>query len=132
MVGWKETFEVLPAILVVGVSFALTQFFWSNYVDSNLVDIMGGVVSIIAVVRFFASGSRRKSGALTTTKRKPSAAARRSDHRSVRRRMEAGGVRRIRQAAVLLGRASFASLDAFRHPVAVRASLGTAHRSSWR
>lgn len=52
MVSWQETFEVLPAILVVGVSFALTQFFWSNYVDSNLVDIMGGVVSIIAVVTF--------------------------------------------------------------------------------
>ena len=51
-VGWKDTFEVLPAILVVGFSFALTQFFWSNYVDSNLVDIMGGVVSIVAVVTF--------------------------------------------------------------------------------
>ena len=52
MVGWQETFEVFPAILVVGFSFALTQFFWSNYVDSNLVDIMGGVISIIAVVVF--------------------------------------------------------------------------------
>jgi lactate permease len=52
MVGWKETFEVLPPILVVGFSFSLTQFFWSNYVDSNLVDIMGGVISIIAVVTF--------------------------------------------------------------------------------
>jgi lactate permease len=52
MVNWKETFEVVPAILVVGISFALTQFFWSNYVDSNLVDIMGGVVSIIAVLVF--------------------------------------------------------------------------------
>ena len=52
MVGWQETFEVLPAILVVGFSFAFTQFFWSNYIDSNLVDIMGGVVSIIAVVVF--------------------------------------------------------------------------------
>jgi lactate permease len=52
MVGWQETFEVFPAILVVGFSFALTQFSWSNYVDSNLVDIMGGVVSIIAVVVF--------------------------------------------------------------------------------
>src|SRR5947199_3569636 len=52
MVSWKETFEVLPAILVVGISFALTQFFWSNYVDSNLVDIMAGVVSIIAVLIF--------------------------------------------------------------------------------
>jgi lactate permease len=52
MVGWQETFEVFPAILVVGFSFAITQFLWSNYVDSNLVDIMGGVVSIIATVAF--------------------------------------------------------------------------------
>jgi lactate permease len=52
MVSWRETFEVLPAILVVGVSFSLTQFFWSNYVDSNLVDIMGGVVSIVATLIF--------------------------------------------------------------------------------
>jgi lactate permease len=52
MVGWSETFEVLPAILVVGISFAITQFCWSNFVDSNLVDIMGGVVSIVATVAF--------------------------------------------------------------------------------
>jgi lactate permease len=52
MVSWKETFEVFPAILVVGSSFALTQFFWSNYIDSNLVDIMAGVVSIIAALIF--------------------------------------------------------------------------------
>jgi lactate permease len=52
MVSWRETFAVFPAILVVGLSFALTQFFWSNYVDGNLVDIMGGVVSIIAMLVF--------------------------------------------------------------------------------
>lgn len=52
MVGWNETLEVFPAILVVGSSFAATQFFWSNYVDSNLVDIMGGVVAIVALVFF--------------------------------------------------------------------------------
>jgi len=52
MVSWRETFEVFPAILVVGVSFALTQFFWSNYVDSSLVDIAGAVVSIISAVAF--------------------------------------------------------------------------------
>src|ERR1700736_3390418 len=39
MVSWSETFEVLPAILVVGGSFAATQWFWANYLDSNLVDI---------------------------------------------------------------------------------------------
>src|SRR5436853_3594394 len=52
MVGWRETFEVMPAILVVGVSFALTQFVWSNFVDSNLVDIAGGVVSLVATTVF--------------------------------------------------------------------------------
>jgi lactate permease len=52
MVGWAETFEVLPAILVVGASFSLTQYVWSNHVDSNLVDIAGGVVSIAATVIF--------------------------------------------------------------------------------
>src|ERR1700685_4460609 len=62
MVSWKETFEVLPAILVVGLSFALTQFFWSNYVDSNLVDIMGGVVSIVAVLIFLRFWKPKKIG----------------------------------------------------------------------
>ena len=52
MVSWEETFEVFPAILVVGCTFAATQFFWSNYVDSSLVDIMGGVISIGATVVF--------------------------------------------------------------------------------
>src|SRR2546429_212273 len=52
MVGWSETVEVLPAILVVGASFSLTQYFWSNHVDSNLVDIAGGVVSLAATVIF--------------------------------------------------------------------------------
>jgi len=52
MVSWAETLEVLPAILVVGISFALTQFFWSNHVDSNLVDIAAGVASMVATLLF--------------------------------------------------------------------------------
>ena len=52
MVGWAETLEVLPAILVVGVSFSLTQYLWSNHVDSNLVDIAGGVISLLVTVVF--------------------------------------------------------------------------------
>src|SRR5437588_1687335 len=52
MVSWRETFEVLPAILVVGLSFGATQFLWSNYFDSNLVDIAGGLVSMILLVIF--------------------------------------------------------------------------------
>src|SRR6202051_2713605 len=52
MVSWSETWEVFPAILVVGLSFGFTQFFWSNHVDSNLVDIVAGAVSIVATVAF--------------------------------------------------------------------------------
>ncbi|MBZ5657372.1 MAG: lactate permease LctP family transporter [Acidobacteriia bacterium] len=52
MVSWSETFEVLPAILVVGGSFAVTQWFWANHMDSNLVDIAAGVVSMIATLLF--------------------------------------------------------------------------------
>ncbi|MFY9532309.1 MAG: lactate permease LctP family transporter [Candidatus Acidiferrales bacterium] len=52
MVSWAETIEVLPAILVVGISFAGTQYFWSNHMDSNLVDIAAGVASMVATVLF--------------------------------------------------------------------------------
>jgi lactate permease len=52
MVSWAETLEVLPAILVVGISFAGTQYFWSNHMDSSLVDIAAGVASMVATVLF--------------------------------------------------------------------------------
>jgi lactate permease len=52
MVSWSETWEVAPAILVVGISFAGTQYFWANHMDSNLVDIAAGVVSLIATMIF--------------------------------------------------------------------------------
>ncbi len=52
MVNWEDTFEVFPAILVVGSSFAATQWFWSNHMDSNLVDIASGAVSMICTLVF--------------------------------------------------------------------------------
>ena len=52
MVGWAETFEVLPAILVVGISFASMQWFWANKMDSNLVDITAGLFSLVCTVVF--------------------------------------------------------------------------------
>jgi lactate permease len=52
MVSWKETVEVFPAILVVGGSFAVTQWFWANHMDSNLVDISAGVVSLVVTLLF--------------------------------------------------------------------------------
>ena len=52
MVSWKETIGVLPAILVVGGSFAATQWFWANHMDSNLVDISAGVISLMVMLLF--------------------------------------------------------------------------------
>src|SRR5438876_1492858 len=52
MVSWKETLQVFPAILVVGSSFAATQWFWANYMDSNLVDISAGVISLVVTLLF--------------------------------------------------------------------------------
>lgn len=52
MVPWKKTLEVWPAIFVCGVSFSVTQFLWSNFVDSNLVDIVSGVACLISMVVF--------------------------------------------------------------------------------
>src|SRR5258706_9009471 len=39
MVGWKKTVEVLPAVIVCGVSFAGVQFYVSNYMGPELTDI---------------------------------------------------------------------------------------------
>jgi lactate permease len=52
MVKWRETFEVLPAILVTGLTFGLTQFYWSNYRDSNLVDLVSSVLTLLVMVLF--------------------------------------------------------------------------------
>ena len=52
MVPWKETFEVLPAILVCGLSFAATQFFWGNFLNVGLVDIVAGAASLLVMVVF--------------------------------------------------------------------------------
>ena len=46
------TFEVWPALAVSGLSFALVQFYWSNYQESGLVDIIAAFVSLLAMVAF--------------------------------------------------------------------------------
>jgi len=52
MVGWKETWAVWPALAVSGLSFALTQFYWSNFQESGLVDVVAALVSMLAMVAF--------------------------------------------------------------------------------
>jgi lactate permease len=41
-------------VLVSGGSFAVVQFWWSNYVGPELVDIVGGLVSLVALAVFCA------------------------------------------------------------------------------
>lgn len=52
MCGWKRTKEVMPAILVCGISFAVTQFLTSNYVGYQLPDIASAIVSLICLALF--------------------------------------------------------------------------------
>jgi lactate permease len=52
MTGWKKTFEVMPALLVAGGSFAVMQFYWSNFVETNLVDIVAAAFSLLVMVGF--------------------------------------------------------------------------------
>lgn len=52
MCGWKRAMEVLPAVLVAGLCFAITQFFTSNYVNPYLPDITSAVVTIVGLLVF--------------------------------------------------------------------------------
>ncbi|MBK9714968.1 MAG: L-lactate permease [Kouleothrix sp.] len=50
MAGRKAMWEVWPACLTAGLSFAVTQFVVSNFFGPTLVDIAGAIVSIVALV----------------------------------------------------------------------------------
>ena len=50
MAGFKRVWEVLPAILVSGISFALTQYLSSNFLGPELPDILSALVSLFALV----------------------------------------------------------------------------------
>lgn len=52
MSGWKGVRGCWPAILVCGGSFAAIQFVTSNYHGPGLVDVLGGVGSMIALAVF--------------------------------------------------------------------------------
>lgn len=52
MCGFKKTKEVLPAILVSGISFAVIQFACSNFLGPSLPDILAGIGSIISLIVF--------------------------------------------------------------------------------
>jgi lactate permease len=82
LAGWRRMREILPAVLVTGVSFAIVQFLVSNFVGPELTDIIAALVSmgcLAVLLRFWrpaevyrftheaatASAPRRVAGAST-------------------------------------------------------------------
>src|SRR3954451_12811542 len=52
MAGWRDTLAVWPALAVSGLSFASAQFYWSNYQDAGLVDVVAALFSLLVMVGF--------------------------------------------------------------------------------
>src|SRR5262245_8217690 len=52
MAGWRATLAIWPALLVCGGSFALVQFAVANYHGPWLVDVVGGLASLVCLALF--------------------------------------------------------------------------------
>jgi len=89
MVGWRDTFEVWPALAVSGLSFAAMQFYWANFQENGLVDIVAAIFSLLVMVAFLKVWQPKT---LLTTKRS---------------RMPEGAMPRHSTAAVLKGWSPF-------------------------
>jgi lactate permease len=50
--GWKKTMDVLPAVIVAALSFAIPQFIFSYYVSPFIVDVAAGGISLACFVGF--------------------------------------------------------------------------------
>ncbi|HFZ8993073.1 TPA: glycolate permease GlcA [Citrobacter freundii] len=64
MDGWKGIKETWPAALVAGGSFAISQFFTSNYIGPELPDITSALVSIVSLSLFLKVWSPKNSETL--------------------------------------------------------------------
>src|SRR5580765_6614803 len=49
----REVLAVWPGLVVCGVTFGGIQFFWSNYMGASLVDILGGIGTLLVLAFFF-------------------------------------------------------------------------------
>ena len=49
----RDTLAVWPGLLVCGITFGGIQFFWSNFMDAALVDILGGIGTLLVLAFFF-------------------------------------------------------------------------------
>ncbi len=53
LVKTRDALAVWPGLLACGVTFAGVEFFWSNYVNASLVDIMAGICTLSLLAFFF-------------------------------------------------------------------------------
>ncbi len=49
----RDVLAVWPGLLACGITFGSIQFFWSNYMGSSLVDILGGIGTLLLLAFFF-------------------------------------------------------------------------------
>jgi lactate permease len=52
MAGWRGMLAVWPAVVVCGASFAAVQFAMANFVGAALVDVVGGIASLVSLAVF--------------------------------------------------------------------------------
>jgi lactate permease len=52
MAGWRGALGVWPALVVCGGSFAAVQFLVANFVGPELVDVAGGLISLLCLALF--------------------------------------------------------------------------------
>jgi len=50
--GWKHVIAIWPGLLLAGAVFAGFQFYWSNFRDYGLVDIVGGLATLVLLTLF--------------------------------------------------------------------------------
>ncbi len=53
MAPMREVMAVWPGLVACGLGFATIQFLWSNYVDASLVDIVGGMGTLLWLAVFY-------------------------------------------------------------------------------
>lgn len=49
----RDTLAVWPGLLACGLTFGAIQFFWSNFIGAALVDVMGGIGTLLLLAFFF-------------------------------------------------------------------------------
>ncbi len=49
----RDMMAVWPGLLVCGITFGGIQFFWSNFINASLVDIVGGIGTLVLLALFF-------------------------------------------------------------------------------